>query len=328
MKRTKILTGMLYMIVFSLFFAGKLPEDKGGYRINGDLSAGPWVEKSGISMAPLFLSSPDRDIYYTSLDEASKAGNIKVIESESVNELLVENTSKKPVLLIGGEVVKGGKQDRMVGRDIILGPGKIRRINVFCVEQGRWRYETAKGKSFLSLELMADKKVRQEAQKSGGSSANQGSVWSEVAKSLDEYEVSSSTSNYGKVLESDKLKDGDDIIEFFKEAFSKDERTAGLALAYNGEVQSIEYFANPSLFSKYRDKLIKSNVISALKEIDRSKTVEMDDLKEFANKDLTDETHQYKTDDETVIESSAGTIESFELQTPGGKMVHYTRFRK
>jgi hypothetical protein len=318
----------LLVLVSSMLLAGSAPAKKADFRINKLLSAGAWAEKSGISIAPLYLSYPDRSVYYLSLDEATKAGDIKVIESESVNELLVENTSKKPVLLIAGEVVGGGKQDRMVGKDMILPPGKIRRINVFCVEQGRWRYETAGAKGFKSSSLIVGQKIRMEAQKKGGTSENQSAVWSEVSKSLDKYGVSSRTSNYKQVLKSDKMKDGEGIIEFFIEAFEKDERIGGLALAYNGEVQSIEQFANPALFSKYRDKLIRSYVISALKELDESKNIDMEMLKSFVNKDLTGETHQFKTDFEIVIESRAGDIESFELQTTKGEMVHYSRFRK
>jgi hypothetical protein len=319
---------LLGIFTFSMLLAGLFPEKKTEFSINDKLGAGAWSEKSGISMAPLYLVSPDRSIYYLSLDEASKDGNIKVIESESVNELLVENTSKKPVLLLAGEVVGGGKQDRMAGKDMILLPGKIRRIKVFCVEHGRWSYETAGAKEFKSSNLIAGKKIRQEAQRSDAAPANQSSVWREVSKSLDSLGVSSRTENYKKVIESEKIKDGEGIIRWFIDAFEKDERIAGLALAYNGQVQSIEYFANPKLFSKYSEKLIRSYIISALKELEESKSIDMDKLKEFANKKLTGETHQYKTDYEIVIEATDGSIESFELQTPKGKTVHYSRFRK
>gem|GEM_PF-6087832 len=40
------------------------------------------------------------------------------------------------------------------------------------------------------------------------------------------------------------------------------------------------------------------------------------------------ETHQYKTDDETLIEYRSDTLEAFELQTPDGKLVHYARYQR
>jgi len=80
---------------------------------------------------------PNKGISYLNPDEATKEDLINVMGTSDVNELLMENKGKKPILLLAGEMVSGGKQDRMIGKDLILGPGKIRRINVFCIEHGR-----------------------------------------------------------------------------------------------------------------------------------------------------------------------------------------------
>src|SRR4029077_17374623 len=49
------------------------------------------------------------------------------------------NNSKRPLLLLAGEIVTGGKQDRVIGKDRIVpaesDPGDL---SVFCVEPGRW----------------------------------------------------------------------------------------------------------------------------------------------------------------------------------------------
>ena len=56
-----------------------------------------------------------------------------------VNRLVLINNSDHPLLLLAGEVVTGGKQDRVIGVDRIVSPksGPI-DLSVFCVEPGRW----------------------------------------------------------------------------------------------------------------------------------------------------------------------------------------------
>ncbi len=325
MKSFKVLTWAASFLILAAILA--LPAWAGKISISDKVSAGSWAEKSGIQIAPLYLNKGDPSISFMSLDEATKQDLIEVMETSDVNQLLVENKGKKPILLLAGEVVGGGKQDRMVGKDLILGPGKIRRINVFCVEHGRWT-SGAEKTGFKSASVMADKEIRQMAQPKGGSSENQSGVWDEVSKSLGAYKAAAPTSNYQAILKSEKFKDSEPVVQYFLEAFDNDPDLAGFALAYNGEVQSLEYFANPALAAKYREKLIRSYVTSALKNLSASKPVSLAALSDFAGKSLEDDTHRYKNDDEIVIESSGKDLESFELQTLKSALVHYARYQK
>lgn len=298
---------------------------KSHIHVNSQLSAGGWVEKSGIQISPLYLDSADSSLNFLSLDEASRSGLIEVTETGSVNELVVENTGRKPILLLAGEVVSGGKQDRMVGKDMILGPGKTRKISVFCVEHGRWTPQAERQK-FKSSSMMADKSVRQAAQDRGGASENQSAVWKNVADSIEHYKVAAPTQNYQEIKKSEKFRDSETVAEYFISAFAKDGSISGFVVAYNGEVQSLEYFVGPALLSKYKEKLIRSYVTSAFKNLDESSSVDLDEIKDFANETLSKETHQYQTDDEVVIESRSDYLQSFELATPKLKTVHYARY--
>src|SRR6202158_4544649 len=57
----------------------------------------------------------------------------------SVNQLVLINRSKRPLLLLAGELVSGGKQDRVIGKDRIVPAGAPPLpLDVFCVEHGRW----------------------------------------------------------------------------------------------------------------------------------------------------------------------------------------------
>jgi hypothetical protein len=56
-----------------------------------------------------------------------------------VNQLALINNSDRPLLLLAGEIVTGGKQDRVVGRDrIIPAHNEPVALDVFCVEPHRW----------------------------------------------------------------------------------------------------------------------------------------------------------------------------------------------
>ena len=73
------------------------------------------------------------------LQEAMAKGTVKVHETGSVNELTVENVGSDEVFVQAGDIVKGGRQDRVLSVDLLLPPrsGQV-SIAAFCVEHGRW----------------------------------------------------------------------------------------------------------------------------------------------------------------------------------------------
>jgi hypothetical protein len=74
------------------------------------------------------------------LQEAMEKKLVVVYETSDVNELALENLSKEfDVFIQSGDIVKGGKQDRVLAVSIIL-PARSGRISIsaFCVESGRW----------------------------------------------------------------------------------------------------------------------------------------------------------------------------------------------
>src|ERR1700751_2745317 len=71
--------------------------------------------------------------------EGGWGGVIHPAHGAEVNRLVLVNNSKRPLLLLAGEIVTGGKQDRVIGKDRIV-PAESDPIDlsVFCVEPGRW----------------------------------------------------------------------------------------------------------------------------------------------------------------------------------------------
>ena len=79
---------------------------------------------------------------YMSLQEALQKKKVKITEKSAggtVNNLSIENISSDTIIVICGDVVKGGKQDRIVEEDVVLKPKSGKKdLKVFCVESGRW----------------------------------------------------------------------------------------------------------------------------------------------------------------------------------------------
>lgn len=73
------------------------------------------------------------------LAEAMRKGRVTVHETGRVEQLLIENTGDREVFVQAGDIVKGGRQDRVLTISLLLPPrsGKI-SIGSYCVEQGRW----------------------------------------------------------------------------------------------------------------------------------------------------------------------------------------------
>lgn len=73
------------------------------------------------------------------LAEAMRNRSVTVHETGQVEQLLIENTGDQEVFVQAGDIVKGGRQDRVLTISLLLPPrsGKI-SIGSYCVEQGRW----------------------------------------------------------------------------------------------------------------------------------------------------------------------------------------------
>src|SRR6202140_1383112 len=93
----------------------------------------------------------------------------------SVNQLVLINRSKRPLLLLAGELVSGGKQDRIIGKDRIVPVGaEPLPLDVFCVEHGRW---TGSSSQFVASKTIVHPSVREQA----AVNQEQTQVWAAVA---------------------------------------------------------------------------------------------------------------------------------------------------
>lgn len=205
----------------------------------------------------------------------------------SVNQLVLVNRSKRPLLLLAGELVSGGKQDRVIGKDRIVPVGAPPLpLDVFCVEHGRWTGSS----QFAAADTIVHPSVRERA----AVDQAQGKVWESVrngtnvqaevaaappasAPRISANELQSAiagnahTEAYDKIYQSGALGVSiDDFVAEVQRRFAsatsglKGERVVGVVIAYGGEVAWSDIFASGDLFDHYWRKLLRSYAVEAL----------------------------------------------------------------
>src|SRR5678816_1356265 len=107
---------------------------------------------------------------------------IRDSETSEVNELAVENVSKTfDVFIQSGDIVKGGKQDRILGVSIMI-PAHSGRISIeaFCVESGRWQKRGNEDSGQFSSSN--DRIVSKELKLAANGIRSQQEVWQKVSE--------------------------------------------------------------------------------------------------------------------------------------------------
>jgi len=221
----------------------------------------------------------------------------------SVNQLVLINRSNKPLVLLAGELISGGKQDRVIAKDRIVAPGaEPLPLDVFCVEHGRW----SAGTQFASAKIIVHPSVREKAavdQKQtevwaavrGGTTARvSGDTAPAAAPQITVQNLDAAiagearTESYARLYKTSSV--GSRVEPFAEEvqrrfaratANLKGERVVGVVVAYGGEVAWSDIFASPALFDRYWSKLLRSYVVEAMARPQSKEHASLDDAREF-----------------------------------------------
>lgn len=288
----------------------------------------PPVSYENLTIFPVVTAQDTDTSEFATLDEALASGEAVITEQgpemrrtrdgsvepnysqgPRVNQLVLINRGKRPLILLAGEVVSGGKQDRVIGKDRIVPIGAAPLpLDVFCVEHGRW---TPGAVQFSAAQTMVHPSVRDKAaveqdQKQVwaavrgeasdvGSSAQTVTVESGVASAP---EISrnavggaiaeSGTQSYQKIYETSPI--GASVGTFTEElqrrfarqtSGLKGEHVVGVVVAFGPEVAWSDIFASPQLFDSYWPKLLRSYVVEAMTRPRIRRVASMDDARDF-----------------------------------------------
>jgi hypothetical protein len=278
--------------------AGEVTTAAGDYKVLAPIRHG------NLTVFPVVAARSYDTSEFLTLDEGLRSGEVVVTESGNlrglirrpphggvvpprdmgpqVNTLVLVNNSKRPLLLLAGEIVTGGKQDRVIAKDRIV-PAESDPIDlgVFCVEPGRW---VASSDKFGSLKTaMAAPSVRGSAM----ADKDQQKVWDQVGRTRDQMTVEveaatppgaalagrelRSTTSYAKVMQNEAVQQQvDSVAKPVEDGYAstirqlRDRHAVGVVVAVSGQIVWADIFASTSLLEKYWPKLVRSYATEAV----------------------------------------------------------------
>lgn len=236
----------------------------------GAVRVGQAAAHSGLLVFWLNAKEQAPALEVATLDEARKSGALLITERDqaTVPELVVENRGKTHVLLLAGEILIGGKQNRVLREDILLPPwSSPRAIGVFCVEQGRWNEGR---KDFESKGSFAQPALRSKLMER----PDQGRVWDSVARSARAAEVPASpTGSYQAIYEDGKVQAH--LSEVERGLTSRAPAPAyGAAVFAGTSLLGLDLFHAPSLFGREWPKLLRAHAVEAYRRPPTPDTLE------------------------------------------------------
>ncbi len=234
------------------------------------LQAGAAIHFGSLSMVPLRASGDEPLPGYLTLAEALHTRRSRVTEVSadgSVPELAFENLSgDADVLLLDGEELVGAKQNRVLNLTILVGPGKRIVIPVSCVEQGRWRHQSAEFAAsgnalFAGARAAKMAQVSDSLRRGGSRHADQGDVWHRVAEKAEALEARSSTGAMADVFAARASE-----LEAYSRALEAQPGQLGAVFVVHGAdpIVGLELFDCASTFARCLPKILGSFVLEAI----------------------------------------------------------------
>ncbi|HLM83191.1 MAG TPA: DUF6569 family protein [Terriglobales bacterium] len=262
------------------------------------------IRSGNLTVFPVVASKSHDTAEFLTLDEGLRSGDVVVTEAgqarglirhrpgepaiihpvrdAEVNRLVLVNNSKRPLLLLAGEIVTGGKQDRVIGKDrIVPAESDSVDLSVFCVEPGRWvptngKYEFGSAGGGIGG-LVAAPVVRSKAM----AAKDQQQVWDSVRTSQSAMAATvevtgaapavNATTSYARVMDNKEVqKQVDAVAEPVQRNYEsvirqlRDKNAVGVVVAVNGEIVWADIFASTQLLQKYWPKLVRSYATEAV----------------------------------------------------------------
>jgi hypothetical protein len=219
------------------------------------------LTRCGVSLFPVYMHQRDPGV--TSGDIA--AVQITEQTSAKVPTLQATNLTGAPVLLVEGEAVTGGRQDRVLNVSVLLGAGVTIDIPVSCVEQGRWGGGTRFGRG----EMMATRRVRREktagvtrnVRANGSRRSDQGDVWSAVHHELNRLGLHNATGtldDMSRGITDDIGRAVDELI-----ALGPLPGQCGVVVAHGSRVVAADVFASSGMLRDRWAAIVRSHMVDA-----------------------------------------------------------------
>jgi hypothetical protein len=175
----------------------------------------------------------------------------------NINVIMVENNSGKPLHIKSGEIIVGGRQDRVFAKDTIIPSTKgPHTIPVYCIEENRWSHYEKRfsygGNTSSGLQRLLD------------SSSSQTIIWNEIRNWLKDGNQKSSS--FAAFLHQKKTVDTTKayIRHFLQQLPLIDSNTVGIIASTGHKILGADIFISPSFFYQTLPYLLEKYSLEAI----------------------------------------------------------------
>lgn len=219
-----------------------------------------------VCVHPLYLEDAPV-VEHLVLSQAMEAGLLtirEVDEAGRVHELVVENDSDMPVLILDGEELAGARQNRVLNTTVLIA-GRFRTvIPVSCTEQGRW---SSTSSAFKDSGVIMSPGLRKRKNHSVGKSlrmsstfrSDQVDVWEGIAEMSRQASVCSSIGGMRDVFEA---KRGD--LEEYARHFGLVDGQQGILVTFAGRPAGLDIVPHAASYALLHEKLLRSYLMDAV----------------------------------------------------------------
>ena len=233
--------------------------------------------RDGLTVIPLASALPNTAPEYLTLDQAHEAGAIAVEEAPVHTVPTVDATTKAaPVLLLGGDTIIGGAQNRIINITILLKAAARTAIPVSCLEAHRWdqgrRFAAARPVDHALRSMVAEQVTHARRRASPAEvpapmafAADQGAIWDEIGHRQARAAHHSRTEALHEVYEREA-----DTVDELVRAFPMPAGSRGVAIGLHDRLVGLDLFDSAETLERQWPRLI-GGAASAL--LDRQRAI-------------------------------------------------------
>ncbi|MEX1218345.1 MAG: DUF6569 family protein [Acidimicrobiales bacterium] len=236
-------------------------------------SVGRPITRGGVSLYPVYVHGG------AGIDIAVRPEGVQITEqgSAEVPTITVTNPGPQPTLLVEGETVTGGQQNRVLNVSVLVPAGATINVPVSCVESGRWNGNSAfeRGRTFAPRRVRRVKSatVSESVRHGGSKNSDQGAVWSTIDFELGRLHVDSSTRS---IHASERLLETDNSLAIAAQelvSVGPLPGQCGIVLGHGKRIVAAEIFATPELLAANWEALIRAALLDAPNHVEGQPSV-------------------------------------------------------
>ncbi len=188
---------------------------------------------------------------------------VKKGDGADVNVLQIKNRTRNSVIIHTGELISGGKQDRIAAETIVIPASKDEQfINVFCVEKGRWDKKASRflydGAGDAELRKIVDTKRQQHE------------VWKAINELYKKQELESVTWTYRNVNNAKRRVADTAYYHYFNKRFAlSDSSYAGFIAITGNRIIVCDLYCHEVLTQIHFSNLLSGYVRAAVENGDK-----------------------------------------------------------